>query len=133
MKARGAQVYVITDNPKLARGLDSNPIIIPNNGPLTALIAVLPLQVWPRVTSAQLYLILSYCQYHTPYRVSILTFFIFKLVGLCHSSADCVRVKPFTGSESRCAAQSSQGCHYGLGYKSKTDRTSRCFDCVTMS
>eukprot|EP01042_Synura_sphagnicola_P002348 gene2348-2814_t len=44
VKARGAQVYVITDNPKLARGLDSNPIIIPNNGPLTALIAVLPLQ-----------------------------------------------------------------------------------------
>ena len=39
------QVTVITDNPKLARGLDDNPIVIPRNGPLTALIAVLPLQL----------------------------------------------------------------------------------------
>ena len=38
-------MYVITDNPKLAQGIDSDPIIIPNNGPLTALIAVLPLQL----------------------------------------------------------------------------------------
>lgn len=45
VKARGAKVYVITDNPKLALGIDPEPIIIPNNGPLTALIAVLPLQV----------------------------------------------------------------------------------------
>ena len=43
--ARGAKVYVITDNPKLAQGIDSSPIVIPNNGPLTALIAVLPLQL----------------------------------------------------------------------------------------
>jgi hypothetical protein len=45
VRARGARVYVITDNPKLAQGIDPDPIIIPNNGPLTALIAVLPLQV----------------------------------------------------------------------------------------
>lgn len=45
VKARGARVYVITDNPKLAQGIDSDPIVIPNNGPLTALIAVLPLQL----------------------------------------------------------------------------------------
>lgn len=45
MKARGAQVIVITDNAKLAAGIDSDPLIIPNNGPLTALTAVLPLQV----------------------------------------------------------------------------------------
>jgi hypothetical protein len=45
VKARGARVYVITDNPKLAAGIDEDPIVIPNNGPLTALIAVLPLQV----------------------------------------------------------------------------------------
>ena len=45
VKARNAQVTVITDNPKLARGLDDNPIVIPRNGPLTALIAVLPLQL----------------------------------------------------------------------------------------
>ena len=43
--ARGAKVYVITDNPKLAEGVDNDPIIIPNNGPLTSLIAVLPLQL----------------------------------------------------------------------------------------
>ncbi len=45
VKARGAKVYIITDNPKLALGIDSNPIVIPSNGPLTALIAVLPLQL----------------------------------------------------------------------------------------
>mmetsp|Transcript_24596 Transcript_24596/g.22355 ORF Transcript_24596/g.22355 Transcript_24596/m.22355 type:complete len:685 (-) Transcript_24596:55-2109(-) len=45
VKARGAKVYVITDDPKLAIGIDENPIVIPNNGPLTALIAVLPLQL----------------------------------------------------------------------------------------
>lgn len=45
VKARGAKVYVITDNPRLALGLDNDPIIIPNNGPLTALIACLPLQL----------------------------------------------------------------------------------------
>eukprot|EP00953_Heterococcus_sp_UTEX-ZZ885_P013394 7655-Heterococcus_DN1.PRE.1 len=84
VKARGADVIIITDNPKLAevngrnnsvasistlltsclflqvvphelwqrlcpersrtRGLDDKPIVIPNNGQLTALIAVLPLQ-----------------------------------------------------------------------------------------
>lgn len=45
VKARGARVFVITDNPKLALGIDADPIVIPNNGPLTALIAVLPLQL----------------------------------------------------------------------------------------
>jgi glucosamine--fructose-6-phosphate aminotransferase (isomerizing) len=45
VKARGARVFVITDNPRLARGIDDHPIVIPDNGPLTALIAVLPLQV----------------------------------------------------------------------------------------
>ena len=38
-------MYVITDNAKLADGLDDKPLVIPTNGPLTALIAVLPLQV----------------------------------------------------------------------------------------
>lgn len=45
VKARGARVYVITDNAKLAANIDNDPIVIPNNGPLTALIAVLPLQL----------------------------------------------------------------------------------------
>lgn len=44
VKARGAKVYVITDNPALSRGIDDAPIVIPTNGPLTALTAVLPLQ-----------------------------------------------------------------------------------------
>ena len=44
-KARGAEVIIITDKPELARDLDDNPIVIPNNGPLTALGAVLPLQL----------------------------------------------------------------------------------------
>lgn len=45
VKARGAKVYVITDNARLARGIDPNPVVIPSNGPLSALIAVLPLQL----------------------------------------------------------------------------------------
>jgi glutamine---fructose-6-phosphate transaminase (isomerizing) len=38
------QIYIITDDARLAEGLDANPIVIPRNGPLTALTAVLPLQ-----------------------------------------------------------------------------------------
>eukprot|EP00601_Ochromonadales_sp_CCMP2298_P019417 CAMPEP_0173296302 /NCGR_PEP_ID=MMETSP1143-20121109/14875_1 /TAXON_ID=483371 /ORGANISM="non described non described, Strain CCMP2298" /LENGTH=687 /DNA_ID=CAMNT_0014236119 /DNA_START=184 /DNA_END=2244 /DNA_ORIENTATION=+ len=45
VKARNAQLHIITDNPKIALGLDPDPIIIPSNGPLTALTAVLPLQL----------------------------------------------------------------------------------------
>lgn len=40
-----SQVFIITDNPALADGLDPNPLVIPRNGPLTALTGVLPLQV----------------------------------------------------------------------------------------
>jgi len=45
VKARGARVIVITDNSRLADGLDETPIVIPPNGPLTALGAVVPLQL----------------------------------------------------------------------------------------
>jgi glucosamine--fructose-6-phosphate aminotransferase (isomerizing) len=45
VKARGAELIIITDKKKLAEGLDDNPIIIPSNGPLTALGAVVPLQM----------------------------------------------------------------------------------------
>lgn len=45
VKARGARVFIITDNPKLALNIDPDPLVIPQNGPLTALIAVLPLQL----------------------------------------------------------------------------------------
>lgn len=45
VKARGAKVVIITDKPELAQDLDDNPIIIPHNGPMTALGAVLPLQL----------------------------------------------------------------------------------------
>jgi len=45
VKARGAKVFVITDNKNLAKGIDDNPIIIPSNGPLTALTAIMPLQL----------------------------------------------------------------------------------------
>lgn len=45
VKARGAELIIITDNRKLAEDLDDNPIVIPSNGPLTALGAVLPLQL----------------------------------------------------------------------------------------
>jgi len=45
VKARGAELIIITDNKKLADGLDDDPIIIPSNGPLTALGAVVPMQM----------------------------------------------------------------------------------------
>ncbi len=45
VKARGAELIIITDKPALARDLDDNPIIIPQNGALTALGGVLPLQL----------------------------------------------------------------------------------------
>jgi glutamine---fructose-6-phosphate transaminase (isomerizing) len=45
VKARGADIIIITDKPELARDLDDNPIVIPTNGPMTALGAVLPLQL----------------------------------------------------------------------------------------
>ena len=45
VKARGANVIIITDKKELAEGLDSNPIVIPSNGPMTALGAVMPIQL----------------------------------------------------------------------------------------
>jgi glucosamine--fructose-6-phosphate aminotransferase (isomerizing) len=45
VKARGADVIIITDKKSLAEGLDPDPLVIPSNGPLTALGAVLPIQV----------------------------------------------------------------------------------------
>ncbi|KAL3787103.1 hypothetical protein ACHAWO_013287 [Cyclotella atomus] len=45
VKARGADVIVITDKKELADGIDENPLLIPSNGPMTALGAVLPIQL----------------------------------------------------------------------------------------
>lgn len=45
VKARGADVIIITDKRSLAEGLDDDPLVIPSNGPLTALGAVLPMQL----------------------------------------------------------------------------------------
>eukprot|EP00968_Pinguiococcus_pyrenoidosus_P024564 scaffold4847_cov265-Pinguiococcus_pyrenoidosus.AAC.8 len=45
VQARGAEVVVITDNAQLVKEISSDPIVIPSNGPLTALISVLPLQL----------------------------------------------------------------------------------------
>jgi glucosamine--fructose-6-phosphate aminotransferase (isomerizing) len=45
VKARGADVIIITDKKSLAEGLDKDPLVIPSNGPLTALGAVLPIQL----------------------------------------------------------------------------------------
>ena len=45
VKARGARLIIITDKESLANDLDDDPIVIPSNGPLTALGAVLPLQL----------------------------------------------------------------------------------------
>lgn len=45
LKARGAEIIIITDKPSLAHGLDEDPIVIQQNGSLTALGALLPLQL----------------------------------------------------------------------------------------
>ncbi|GMI29630.1 hypothetical protein TeGR_g5262 [Tetraparma gracilis] len=47
VKARGAEVIIITDKKSLAEGLtrEENIIVVPSNGPLTALISTLPLQL----------------------------------------------------------------------------------------
>jgi glucosamine--fructose-6-phosphate aminotransferase (isomerizing) len=45
VRARGADVIVITDKKSLADGIDNNPIVIPSNGPMTALGAVMPIQL----------------------------------------------------------------------------------------
>jgi glucosamine--fructose-6-phosphate aminotransferase (isomerizing) len=45
VRARGAHTIVITDNKKLAEGVAHDTIVIPSNGPLTALLAALPLQM----------------------------------------------------------------------------------------
>lgn len=44
-KARGADLIIITDDAALAKGLDNSPIVLPSNGPLTALGGILPLQL----------------------------------------------------------------------------------------
>jgi glucosamine--fructose-6-phosphate aminotransferase (isomerizing) len=45
VKARGAELIIITDKPELADSLDDNPIVVHRNGPMTALGCVLPLQL----------------------------------------------------------------------------------------
>jgi len=45
VRARGAYNIVITDNPKLVQGIADEIIRIPSNGPLTALVATIPLQL----------------------------------------------------------------------------------------
>lgn len=45
VKARGAELIIITDKRELARDLVDDPIIIPSNGPMTALCGVLPMQL----------------------------------------------------------------------------------------
>eukprot|EP00457_Paulinella_chromatophora_P001932 gb/GEZN01001935.1/.p1 GENE.gb/GEZN01001935.1/~~gb/GEZN01001935.1/.p1 ORF type:complete len:698 (-),score=75.59 gb/GEZN01001935.1/:592-2685(-) len=45
VKARGTYNIIITDNPALCQGLYDDLIVIPSNGPLTALLATFPLQL----------------------------------------------------------------------------------------
>eukprot|EP00808_Paulinella_micropora_P032029 g49831.t1 len=45
VRARGTYNIVITDNPKLVEGCYDDLIVIPSNGPLTALLAAFPLQL----------------------------------------------------------------------------------------
>jgi len=45
VRLRGAYTIVITDKPSLAHGISDEVIRIPSNGPLTALLGVIPLQL----------------------------------------------------------------------------------------
>ncbi len=45
VRARGSYTVVITDKPALAKGIADDVITIPQNGPLTALLAAIPLQL----------------------------------------------------------------------------------------
>ncbi|CAK4613457.1 hypothetical protein LEN26_000772 [Aphanomyces euteiches] len=45
VRARGAYTIVITDNPAMCQGIADTIIPIPNNGPMTALLASVPLQL----------------------------------------------------------------------------------------
>lgn len=45
VRARGAKTIVITDNPRLASGVADEIIVIPSNGPLTALLGIVPIQL----------------------------------------------------------------------------------------
>lgn len=45
VRARGAYTIILTDHPPLAEGIADETIIVPNNGTLTALVAVIPLQL----------------------------------------------------------------------------------------
>jgi glutamine---fructose-6-phosphate transaminase (isomerizing) len=44
-KDRGADLIIITDDVALADDLDESPIVLPTNGPLTALGGIAPLQL----------------------------------------------------------------------------------------
>ncbi len=67
VKARGAELIIITDKPALARDLDDDPIVISQNGPMTALCGILPLQLIAyelavlRYVSRNSYLVLFEC------------------------------------------------------------------------
>eukprot|EP00475_Leptophrys_vorax_P020735 TRINITY_DN2845_c0_g1_i1.p1 TRINITY_DN2845_c0_g1~~TRINITY_DN2845_c0_g1_i1.p1 ORF type:complete len:694 (-),score=188.66 TRINITY_DN2845_c0_g1_i1:41-2122(-) len=45
VRARGAKTIIITDNPKLVPNVYDDLIVIPRNGPLTALLGIIPLQL----------------------------------------------------------------------------------------
>jgi glucosamine--fructose-6-phosphate aminotransferase (isomerizing) len=45
VKARGAHNIIITDKKSLAEGVADDVIVVPSNGPMTALLAVVPLQL----------------------------------------------------------------------------------------
>lgn len=45
VKARGAHLICLTDDPEMVKDVADDIIVIPSNGPLTALLAVIPLQL----------------------------------------------------------------------------------------
>jgi hypothetical protein len=65
-------LIIITDKAELARDLDDNPIIIPSNGPLTALGAVVPLQLIAYELSVLRYVSMMHDDFN-PYSCDVLS------------------------------------------------------------
>ena len=88
VKARGADVIIITDKKSLAEGLDEDPLVIPSNGPLTALGAVLPIQLLA-FELAMLRLVsfirtsMDCIWFHHNFNLKSLFFFFFFLAFVC--------------------------------------------------
>lgn len=101
VKARGAELIIITDKAELARDLDDDPIVIPQNGPMTALTGVIPLQLIAYELAMLRYVNSVVFVMWIGHSISV---FLTCCVVFCHRQ----------GYQPRHTAKSCQGCYCGL-------------------